>query len=58
MFFEIYANLVILIYLGSPFTLEKVFKVLRPLPTHVKKKILLVYILYYISFSYLDEMLR
>ena len=32
------------------------FKVLRLLPNHVKKQRILVHILYYISFGYLDEM--
>ena len=53
-----YANLVILQYLCSPFTWDKVFKVLRPLPNHVKNQRLLVHILYYILFNYLDEMLK
>ena len=48
----IYANLVILQYLGSPFTWDKVFKVLRPLPDHVKNQRLYVHILYYILFNY------
>ena len=55
---EIYANLVILLYLSSQFTWDKVFKVLGPLPNPVKKRTLLVHILCYISFSYLDEMLN
>ena len=41
------ANLVILQYLGSPFTWDKVFKVIRPLPNYVQNLRLLVYILYY-----------
>ena len=45
-----YANLVILLYLGSPFTWDQVFKVLRLLPNHIKKQKLLVHILYNISF--------
>ena len=45
-----YANLVILQYLGSPFTWDKVFKVLRTLPYHVKNQRLLVHILYYVSY--------
>ena len=53
-----YANLVTLLYLGNPFTWDKVFKVLRPLPNHLKKQRLLVHILCYILFSYLDEMLK
>ena len=48
--FYINANLVILKYLGSPFTWDKVFKVLRLLPNHVKNQRLLVHILYYILF--------
>ena len=52
------ANLVILLYLGSPFTWDKVFKVVRPLPNHIKNQRLLVNILCYISFSYLDELLK
>ena len=36
----------LLLYLGSPFTWDKVFKVLRPLPNHVKNKRLLVHIFY------------
>ena len=52
------ANLVILLYLGSPFTWDKVFKVLRPVLSRVKNQRLLVHILFYISFSYLDEMLK
>ena len=32
--------------------------VLRPLPNHVKEQRLFVHILYYILFSYLDEMLK
>ena len=58
MTFQINANLVILPYLGSPFTWDKVFKVLSLLPNHVKNQRLLVHILCYISFSYLDEMLK
>ena len=54
----IFANLVILQYLGSPFTWDKVFKVLRPLPNHVKNQRLLVHILYHILFNYLDKMLK
>ena len=34
------------------------FKVLRPLPNPVKNQKLLVHILYYILFNYLDEMLK
>ena len=43
---HIHANLVILLYLGSRFTWDKVFKVLRPLPNHVKNQRLLVHILW------------
>ena len=50
-----YANLVILQYLGSLFTWDKVFKVLRPLPNRIKNQRLLVHILHYISFIYLGE---
>ena len=50
---QTYANLAILQYLGSPFTWDKVFKVLRQLPNHVKNHRLLVHNLYYISFNYL-----
>ena len=53
-----YANLVILLYLGSPFTWDNVFKVLRLLPNHVNNQRLYVHILCYISFSYLDEILK
>ena len=52
---KMYPNLVILLYLDSPFTWDKV---LRPLPNHVKNQRLLVHILCYILFSYLDEMLN
>ena len=34
----IYSYLVILLYLGSPFTWNKVFKVLRLLPNHIKNQ--------------------
>ena len=47
------ADLVILEYLVSPFTWDKVFKVLRTLPNHVKNQRLLVHILYYILFNYI-----
>ena len=47
---NINANLVILQYLGSPFTWDKVFEVLGPLPTQVKNPRLLVHNLYYIFF--------
>ena len=43
---HMYANLVILQYLGSPFTWDKVLKVFRPLPNHVKNQRLLVHSLY------------
>ena len=49
------ANLVILEYLGTPFTWDKVLKVLRPLPNNVKNQRLLVHILYYFSFNYLGK---
>ena len=42
-------------YLRSPFTWDKVVKVLRPLPNHVKNQKLLVHILFYILFNYLGE---
>ena len=47
-----YANLVILQYLSSPFTWDKVFKVLRPLRNLVKNQRILFHILYFISFNY------
>ena len=47
-----YANLVILVYLGSLFTWDKVYKVLRPLPNYVKYQRLLVHILWYYCFNY------
>ena len=53
--FDMCANLVILQYLDSPFTWDKVFKVLRPLPNRVKNQKLLVHILYYTLFNYLGE---
>ena len=55
---QILANLVVLLYLGSLFTWEKVIKVHRPLPNHIKEQRLVVHILCYISLSYLDEMLN
>ena len=45
------ANLVFLLYLGSPFTWDKVFKVFILLPNHVKNQRLFVHILYNILFN-------
>ena len=42
------ANLVILLFLGSPFIWDKVFKVLGPLPNQLKNQRLFVHILFYI----------
>ena len=55
---QTYANLAILQYLGSPFTWDKVFKVLRQLPNRVKEQRPLVHILYHVLLNYLDEMLK
>ena len=49
----IYANLVILQYVGSPFTWDKVFMVLRPLPNHIKNQRFLDHTLYYFLFNYI-----
>ena len=52
------ANLVVLLFLGSPFTWDKVFKVLGLSPNQLKNQRLFAHILYYILFRFKCAKLR